>query len=537
MKSRSFVGLIALGLLSNACGSKGAPSASTEELSDAAPPATSPAQTPDAKRVFPIVLRADIFEKADTSSRNIGYLRLGQSIAASAKPEGGDGKCTRGFFAIAPRGYICADETVTTDPNDPVVRALGVKPDLSKPMPYVYGFVRRDATLWNFIPSYQEMDKHEFAFQGHLKEYAKNHRQWNKPDRGDPNAVPLDDQGNAKTLPKEAPELPEVDENALFPPLYGTGEAPWWLSADTVRGKASFRRKIPGVSTYKGAGGIVFQGRAYRHAGLAVIGSFRAGPKSSNRRFVVALDGRLIAEDKIKPHYASSFHGITLDEKSEFPLAIVRRPEAVRYSEDGHEQKSHVPFRDVISLTGKRSVAVNKVYWQTKAGYWVKEDDVGVFTNKPEWPKSFDYKTVKWIDICITYQTLTAYEGDKPVYATLVSSGRDGAQDPYTTRSTVRGEFQIKWKHVTATMDADDPDNRFELRDVPWVQYFEANFALHGAYWHDDFGRPRSHGCVNLAPIDARKLFMWTDPPLPDAWHAAHAGAPLAQGTWVRVRR
>jgi hypothetical protein len=72
---------------------------------------------------------------------------------------------------------------------------------------------------------------------------------------------------------------------------------------------------------------------------------------------------------------------------------------------------------------------------------------------------------------------------------------------------------------------------------VPWVEYFEGGYALHAAYWHDDFGRPRSHGCVNLSPIDARRIFFWTDPPLPDAWHAVKSGATMGQGTWVRVRR
>jgi lipoprotein-anchoring transpeptidase ErfK/SrfK len=89
-------------------------------------------------------------------------------------------------------------------------------------------------------------------------------------------------------------------------------------------------------------------------------------------------------------------------------------------------------------------------------------------------------------------------------------------------------------------MDADDSDetgSHFELRDVPWVQYFEGGYALHAAYWHDDFGRPRSHGCVNLSPIDARRVFFWTDPPLPEAWHAVKAGRTMGLGTWVRVRR
>jgi hypothetical protein len=75
----------------------------------------------------------------------------------------------------------------------------------------------------------------------------------------------------------------------------------------------------------------------------------------------------------------------------------------------------------------------------------------------------------------------------------------------------------------------------FELRDVPWIQYFASGYALHGAYWHDVFGIPRSHGCVNLAPIDARIVFAWTDPPLPDGWHGINVGADMGEGTVVFV--
>ncbi|RYE86386.1 MAG: L,D-transpeptidase, partial [Myxococcales bacterium] len=60
--------------------------------------------------------------------------------------------------------------------------------------------------------------------------------------------------------------------------------------------------------------------------------------------------------------------------------------------------------------------------------------------------------------------------------------------------------------------------------------------ALHAAYWHDDFGTPRSHGCINLAPIDARRVFFWTDPPLPRSWHGVKSGEATGAGTWVRVR-
>ena len=86
----------------------------------------------------------------------------------------------------------------------------------------------------------------------------------------------------------------------------------------------------------------------------------------------------------------------------------------------------------------------------------------------------------------------------------------------------MQGTFRIHTKHITVTMDGDEAGDAFDLRDVPFVQYFNEGYALHAAYWHDDFGTPRSHGCVNLAPLDAAWLFRWTTPEVPKAkeWHA-----------------
>jgi lipoprotein-anchoring transpeptidase ErfK/SrfK len=77
----------------------------------------------------------------------------------------------------------------------------------------------------------------------------------------------------------------------------------------------------------------------------------------------------------------------------------------------------------------------------------------------------------------------------------------------------------------------------FELRDVPWVQYFAAGFALHTAYWHDVFGVARSHGCVNLSPIDGHWLFGFTDPPVPQGWHGVEAGTDTPAGTTVFIHK
>jgi hypothetical protein len=69
------------------------------------------------------------------------------------------------------------------------------------------------------------------------------------------------------------------------------------------------------------------------------------------------------------------------------------------------------------------------------------------------------------------------------------------------------------------------------------VQYFAAGFALHTAYWHDVFGEARSHGCVNLSPIDAHRVFSWTDPPVPPGWHGVNAGPDTPPGTTVNIHR
>jgi hypothetical protein len=85
-------------------------------------------------------------------------------------------------------------------------------------------------------------------------------------------------------------------------------------------------------------------------------------------------------------------------------------------------------------------------------------------------------------------------------------------------------------------MSPDPQRKSYYLAEVPFAQFFHMPFALHAAYWHDDFGEPKSGGCVNLSPEDARWLFDWTDPPLPDGWHSVRSGDGRGDGTWVRIR-
>jgi hypothetical protein len=118
----------------------------------------------------------------------------------------------------------------------------------------------------------------------------------------------------------------------------------------------------------------------------------------------------------------------------------------------------------------------------------------------------------KWVHIDLAEQTLVAYSGDKPVFATLVSSGKSGHDTP-------DGLFQVRRAYLTKVMNGTDDDGPYSVQEVPWTMYFHGNYALHGAYWHDVFGNTRSHGCVNIPPVDARWLFYWTKP-LPQGWTA-----------------
>jgi lipoprotein-anchoring transpeptidase ErfK/SrfK len=82
--------------------------------------------------------------------------------------------------------------------------------------------------------------------------------------------------------------------------------------------------------------------------------------------------------------------------------------------------------------------------------------------------------------------------------------------------------------------DPGDPKT-FWIQDVPWTMYFEGPFAIHASFWHDDLGRPKSGGCVNLSPKDARAIFEWSGPALPDGWQGVAHGGPNGPGARVVV--
>lgn len=104
----------------------------------------------------------------------------------------------------------------------------------------------------------------------------------------------------------------------------------------------------------------------------------------------------------------------------------------------------------------------------------------------------------RWIEVDISDQTLIAWQGDTAVLRTSISSGR--AQYP-----TVRGTYEIRTKLPIERMIGPG----YDTPDVPWTMYFFRGYAIHGAYWHNNFGTPVSHGCVNMRVNEAKALYDW----------------------------
>ena len=105
---------------------------------------------------------------------------------------------------------------------------------------------------------------------------------------------------------------------------------------------------------------------------------------------------------------------------------------------------------------------------------------------------------VRWIDVNLSEQRVYAYEGDIVVNSFIVSTGT--ARTP-----TVTGKFKIWIKLKSTTMSGPG----YHLTNVPYTMYFYKVYGLHGTYWHNNFGTPMSHGCVNLTTTDAGWLYNW----------------------------
>ena len=243
--------------------------------------------------------------------------------------------------------------------------------------------------------------------------------------------------------------------------------------------------------------------------------------------FYRSLGGVWVPQEVLRFARGSTFEGVVI-EHGQLDIAWVRQPAELR-AWNGRRPGAllrRLGRRDVVHIVEN----LGRGMLRTTEGV-VRERDLIRATSAP--PPAEITGNERWIDVDRRGQTLVAYEGATPIFATLVSTGRH-----VRGHETPLGVHRIWVKLAEDTMDdldRTDQSSNYAIEAVPWVQYFSEGVGLHAAFWHDDFGRARSHGCVNLSPRDAARLFAWTTPDLPVGWDAI-VTTEHRLGTIVRVR-
>jgi hypothetical protein len=318
----------------------------------------------------------------------------------------------------------------------------------------------------------------------------------------------------------DGPRTPErltlaPDMSAPLPFRYAkvTGEqAPRFARVPTVEEEAAVDEgKIP-----RGLGVARTQGIYFMAVDQPVV--------RDDRVFWRSVEGELVREEDVALVSTPRFRGEVIRDDA-LPLAFVYTTDAEAFElRDGVLQPMGLAERGARFVVAGDERVGDEVYVFAANDLAMRRHDVRIASRiaRPSGVRPDE----RWIHIDVEEQTLVAYEGDTPLRATLVSTGAAGYETP-------AGLWRVRRKYVSRRMRGPDPDHgTYDIEEVPWILYYNRGYALHGAYWHDEFGNVRSHGCTNIPPTDAAWLFEWSDPEVPEGWHGIHKA-----GTHVYVTR
>ncbi len=280
-------------------------------------------------------------------------------------------------------------------------------------------------------------------------------------------------------------QYPEPDVEAINP------------DADTLSRYSFWRVGPDPVDKYSGPGG-------------GVIGQI---PQGFN--FVNAVDttvegwlqiegGEWIQQSDAAYKAPSTFTGVQLPDGWNQPFAWVLDTTGVWASlypgGPGVEESGLVPLHyERYNIFAEAEDEDGWIWYMVGPNQWVKQIYMAVI--KPiERPEGV---SGHWVAVDLFEQSLVAYEDDRPVFATLISTG-------LPTTETNEGLFTV-WARLDrdAMSGATGAPNAYALQSVPWTMYFDGSISLHGTYWHDYFGYRQSRGCVNLSVSDARWVYEW----------------------------
>lgn len=466
----------------------------------------------------------------DNESFRQGYLRGGAIVQAtnSVPLERGKPGCLAGFWEIEGGGYVCNVRDVVSFTGRRPPERPPSPADREAVLPYEYGINRRNNTaMYRRLPT----DEEAAEFEGYripgteppdggvLAEGATGGGEpvGAAPLAGDPvNPAPSTD----PVAPQPAAGDPAAPTNAAAMQDLAAVNAP----TEPVDAGGP-----PTLASLRGEEDSALLRRLVKGFYISLDRDVRV----RQRRYWRTLSNGYVPYDWLSTVRWPSFRGKVLDAETTLPAAyvVVERAYTYRKSDDGRLRRvGQAGFHDFFRATGVEEIR-DREYVAIEGELYVERRDVRYVTKITELPAGLA-PGEKWLDVDLAQQTLVAYEGDRPVYITLVSTGRIMiVDDPELDRRTPPGDYRLTSKHVATTMDGDSAvDGPYSIEDVPYVMYFQLAYALHSAFWHNRFGRTKSHGCVNLAPLDAKWVFAWTTPNVPLSWHGAYP-SPETPGT------
>lgn len=421
-----------------------------------------------------------IHPRPDSRTLPLGGIRVGDSIAATGPAfSSGLGKCQQ--YVPVEGGFACADRRNTTDMSDPFVQANRWTEPAAGAFPYEYAF-SLGAPMLTRIPT----DK-ENRWDTGPRDYKKL-RGW---------SVGHDELAEKEPIEPNGP-IPDFLKDGGYAPN-AWGKKPGLLF-----------KKVP-------FGSMIAYTRAF---------------EANGQVWVLSTNLTVVPAKGLLRFRRTKFHGLELNSERNLPIAWARKTARSKYRLEGDQlvQTSEVwAARTWMQLTGESRKQAGKRYLETKDGFYIAEDEASVAERrKTPWEVTHDFSPQnKWVHIRVNSGTLTLYEGDKAVFTTLMSPGKEGAT-PY-------GRYWIESKEQVSTMTTEMGEPRkFWIADVPWTQYFERPYAIHAAYWHEDFGERKSGGCVNLSPIDAKRVFDWTVPAFNEKWGMVQ-GRGMGHSTFILV--
>ncbi len=473
-------------------------------------------------------------------ARVVGYMRRGARFRASERVPGVG--CARGWFEVPGEGFVCRGQGYLVAAEPPTFEPTPVPAALEDALPYAYAYTtRRDVPQYWRVPTVAEEAAVEEALAAlTARETAAAEERVRVQEAqavaeteavAATEAIAESELGAAATdqLNAAAEETIEAQGAIAGPTVVDAEAPPPPGAAEGDEGTVADDTVDPSLVAAT-QGTVTIPDFVRLRMGRGFYVSLDGEVEDSSRRFLRTVRGAFVRAEHLAANEPPTHRGVVLGGRWQLPVAFVFRtgthklrriPSTGRFEDLGVVER-HTPFPVADRLTRQQ-----RIYLVARDGYVVRRSSLRVAEAIAR-PEGIPEDS-RWLHIRLSEQTLVAYEGDRAVFATTVSTGREGFETP-------TGLFRVQSKHVSTTMDdLNAGEDSYLIEDVPWTMYFEGNYALHAAFWHEGFGRVRSHGCVNLAPTDARWVFQWSSPTLPAGWHGIFADRHVRPGTWIFI--